>query len=236
MISTKHAMTLSSIHLKMNPGREDSVLGAIIFRFQPLTKTTAIGSEACLFNKNGWKTAPTSKSMGFEHMNFTCCISKSKKTMVIWLLLGCKRDVHLFSLRISATSVQSCTSICGTGPQCTQCLDWDKWRESRKGPVGGGLKDYSFSPRSLGKWANLTSNFNCLKPPAVVQQSVVSLEEWQFPQNLFLVHHGTMILNLCLVFGGKPKQGIPKVILNPPTLATIFLEQESQFKQEEATI
>ena len=103
--------------------------------------------------------APTSKSMGFEHMNFTCCISKSKKTMVIWLLLGCKRDVHLFSLRISATSVQSCTSICGTGPQCTQCLDWDKWRESRKGPLGGGLKDYSFSPRSLGKWANLTSNF-----------------------------------------------------------------------------
>ena len=106
------------------PGKRRFRFGSHHFQVPAVDKNDSHRIRSMSFQQKWLENiAPTSKSMGFEHMNFTCCISKSKKTMVIWLLLGCKRNVHLFSLRISATSVQSCTSICGTGPQCTQCLD-----------------------------------------------------------------------------------------------------------------
>ena len=131
--------------------------------------------------------------------------------MVIWLLLGCKRDVHLFSLRISATSVQSCTSICGTGPQCTQCLDWDKWRESRKGPLGGGLKDYSFSPRSLGKWANLTSNFLIVWNHQLWCNKVSSHPRSDsFPRTFFLSIMVQWYLTCIWVLGGNQNRAFPR--------------------------
>ena len=81
---------------------------------------TSIGKEACLFNKKMAGKQSTYKQInGFWTHELHKFASRSPtKTMVIWVLLGCW-DVHLFSLRISATSVQSCTSICGTGPRCT---------------------------------------------------------------------------------------------------------------------
>ena len=185
--------------------------------------------------KKAGKHGTYKQTNGLEHMNFTCCILKSKNTMVIW----CWLVVGVYTSGAEDISHLSTILYLNMWHLPVHPVPWLRQVE-RVNHGLSGFKDYSFSPRSLGNCTQFDySNFQMgySKTTNYVMEvrcnkNVVSLEEWRSIMNRFLVNHGTMILDLYLVFEGKPKQGIPQVIWNQQTLATIYLKSHNSSKKK----